>query len=129
MRVPCSSFVHVLIFFLMIRRPPRSTRTDTLFPYTTLFRSVVTPDGRMDPTRGHALILYDARNPAFQVGGQADLQWEAAIAACIVPGVMRRLNWQRLLSFIAAMPDLVWLVDALRGKYALTQDGDQSVRS
>src|SRR3546814_7283494 len=29
----------VMLFFLMIRRPPRSTRTDTLFPYTTLFRS------------------------------------------------------------------------------------------
>src|SRR3546814_20310158 len=29
----------VVLFFLMIRRPPRSTRTDTLFPYTTLFRS------------------------------------------------------------------------------------------
>src|SRR3546814_6299199 len=29
----------ILIFFLMILRPPRSTRTDTLFPYTTLFRS------------------------------------------------------------------------------------------
>src|SRR3546814_18512223 len=29
-----------LFVFLMIRRPPRSTRTDTLFPYTTLFRSV-----------------------------------------------------------------------------------------
>src|SRR3546814_17250886 len=28
-----------LVFFCMIRRPPRSTRTDTLFPYTTLFRS------------------------------------------------------------------------------------------
>src|SRR3546814_7146205 len=28
-----------LFFFLMIRRPPRSTRTDTLFPYTTLFRT------------------------------------------------------------------------------------------
>src|SRR3546814_6916042 len=28
-----------IVFFLMIRRPPRSTRTDTLFPYTTLFRS------------------------------------------------------------------------------------------
>src|SRR3546814_14611920 len=27
------------VFFLMVRRPPRSTRTDTLFPYTTLFRS------------------------------------------------------------------------------------------
>src|SRR3546814_14126200 len=34
---------HVLLcfVFLMIRRPPRSTRTDTLFPYTTLFRSVL----------------------------------------------------------------------------------------
>src|SRR3546814_1455129 len=30
----------VLFFFLMIRRHPRSTRTDTLFPYTTLFRSL-----------------------------------------------------------------------------------------
>src|SRR3546814_15271521 len=29
------------LFFLMIRLPPRSTRTDTLFPYTTLFRSFV----------------------------------------------------------------------------------------
>src|SRR3546814_7407397 len=28
----------ILFFFLMIRRPPRSTRTDTLFPYTTLFK-------------------------------------------------------------------------------------------
>src|SRR3546814_9812151 len=35
-----------IVFFLMIRRPPRSTRTDTLFPYTTLFRS------RTDRRRG-----------------------------------------------------------------------------
>src|SRR3546814_4195295 len=37
----------------MIRRPPRSTRTDTLFPYTTLFRSILTietaPTPRIDP--------------------------------------------------------------------------------
>src|SRR3546814_15363408 len=33
--------LHGDLFFLMIRRPPRSTRTDTLFPYTTVFRSVV----------------------------------------------------------------------------------------
>src|SRR3546814_2384547 len=34
----------------MIRRPPRSTRTDTLFPYTTLFRSVV-------PAADHTLVV------------------------------------------------------------------------
>src|SRR3546814_21036801 len=38
-------FVYIIFFFLMIRRPPRSTRTDTLFPYTTLFRSIDWGDG------------------------------------------------------------------------------------
>src|SRR3546814_8125865 len=37
----------------MIRRPPRSTRTDTLFPYTTLFRSVAAV-GRQRRHRAHA---------------------------------------------------------------------------
>src|SRR3546814_21166216 len=40
----CDLFV-LYVCFLMIRRPPRSTRTDTLFPYTTLFRSVQVDDG------------------------------------------------------------------------------------
>src|SRR3546814_12310477 len=35
----CSIISLIYFFFLMRRRPPRSTRTDTLFPYTTLFRS------------------------------------------------------------------------------------------
>src|SRR3546814_2201165 len=38
---PHRLYYHICFFFLMIRRPPRSTRTDTLFPYTTLFRSAV----------------------------------------------------------------------------------------
>src|SRR3546814_5501961 len=38
-----------MVFFLIIRLPPRSTRTDTLFPYTTLFRSVLPTPG--SPTR------------------------------------------------------------------------------
>src|SRR3546814_18190348 len=38
----------LFLFFLMKRRPPRSTRTDTLFPYTTLFRS--------DPEKARALL-------------------------------------------------------------------------
>src|SRR3546814_8759175 len=37
------SFIYYcFFFFLMLRRPPRSTRTDTLFPYTTLFRAIRT---------------------------------------------------------------------------------------
>src|SRR3546814_12931554 len=41
-----------MFFFLMIRRPPRSTRTDTLCPYTTLFRSVVRCSGQWPRRRG-----------------------------------------------------------------------------
>src|SRR3546814_2244087 len=55
------------MLFLMLRRPPRSTRTDTLFPYTTLFRSAAAgraasslrlEDGRsLDPRQPLALCL------------------------------------------------------------------------
>src|SRR3546814_21178586 len=37
----------VVVFFVMSRRPPRSTRMDTFFPYTTLFRSLLC-DGKVD---------------------------------------------------------------------------------
>src|SRR3546814_5964228 len=45
----------------MIRRPPRSTRTDTLFPYTTLFRSPVVAAGRrhVQVQRAHARLAGD----------------------------------------------------------------------
>src|SRR3546814_251393 len=58
----------LFFFFLMVRRPPRSTRTDTLFPYTTLFRSLLAPGdsamvtvrvrvpGRVGPTRNTATV-------------------------------------------------------------------------
>src|SRR3546814_11790742 len=40
--------LYTYLFFLMILRPPRSTRTDTLFPYTTLFRSTPASDPATD---------------------------------------------------------------------------------
>src|SRR3546814_2560543 len=47
------------VFFLMIRRPPRSTRTDTLFPYTTLFRSI--DDEFRAFVDAHLDIVFDLR--------------------------------------------------------------------
>src|SRR3546814_3492641 len=53
----------------MLRRPPRSTRTDTLFPYTTLFRSQAIDDGaeRHGPIFGHILCAQheDKAPPLF----------------------------------------------------------------
>src|SRR3546814_4228501 len=54
--------------FVMIRRPPRSTRTDTLFPYTTLFRSCRIPcwedGGILSAAARHRRV---ARRPAGRV--------------------------------------------------------------
>src|SRR3546814_17271081 len=48
----------VFVLFLMIRRPPRSTHTDTLLPYTTLFRSEkVARDERRTNRRAEAATL------------------------------------------------------------------------
>src|SRR3546814_4251769 len=52
------------LFFLMIRRPPRSTRTDTLFPYTTLFRSQAYEQlGRDEDARKAALAAVAMASP------------------------------------------------------------------
>src|SRR3546814_4610335 len=48
---------YLFFVFLMIRRPPRSTRTDTLSPYTTLFRS---SSHRIPAARQHAGAVNDA---------------------------------------------------------------------
>ena len=51
-------FYFVFIFFLMIRRPPRSTLPQTLFPYTTLFRSLVAGSYHMERFHGVLLLFF-----------------------------------------------------------------------
>src|SRR3546814_17624359 len=60
-----SDIVDWFIFFLMIRRPPRSTRTDTLFPYTTLFRSE-------DRPRPVGVTIFARRTSGLLIGEIAD---------------------------------------------------------
>src|SRR3546814_6365200 len=59
----------MLFFFVMIRRPPRSTRTDTLFPYTTLFRS---REGRADRLCRSGRRRSNDRSPDPRLRGAAD---------------------------------------------------------
>src|SRR3546814_19294887 len=63
-------------FFLMIRRPPRSTRTDTLFPYTTLFRSG-------SPTTPGAILR--RRQPVMNHAEHCRFQAERSLAEAATP--------------------------------------------
>src|SRR3546814_5570359 len=61
----------------MIRRPPRSTRTDTLFPYTTLFRSRGDEHGgehHLGGDKRHRDPERDRREPVLEAGGQGQQQ-------------------------------------------------------
>src|SRR3546814_4501957 len=61
--------IYFFFFCLMIRRPPRSTRTDTLFPYTTLFRSRVHPDrGLAEPGSLRGAAHAAASHPGLHPG-------------------------------------------------------------
>src|SRR3546814_8805732 len=82
----CVCFVsHILIFmfcvcfffFLMIRRPPRSTRTDTLFPYTTLFRSAA--------VLGDGLPPCSSRNLARSASITANQSTRSPKCFCVIP--------------------------------------------
>src|SRR3546814_19792423 len=60
-----------MFFFLMIRRPPRSTRTDTLFPYTTLFRSSSEEEGLFS---GSKLFEHVVGARHLELAGRLDVE-------------------------------------------------------
>src|SRR3546814_9855096 len=64
----------MMFFLLMIRRPPRSTRTDSLFPYTTLFRST-RADLRRHRRDRRRVADRDQRNLPHQHRRHRPLQW------------------------------------------------------
>src|SRR3546814_16446030 len=72
----------MFIFFLMIRRPPRSTRTDTLFPYTTLFRSPPTPLLRMIAPAS-CVALYMPMGSEAPADGYAGMLIESGKQLCL----------------------------------------------
>ena len=88
-------------------------------PARNVLAATIDAEGRADSTRGHALVVYDSRNPAFCPGGKADKQWRSAVGASLHNGLLRRLSWQNLLASLTKAPELMYLIDGLREKYGL----------
>src|SRR2546422_8041023 len=86
------SGMHLIFFFLMIRRPPRST----LFPYTTLFRSGVQASTGGDQQReaGASLLVADA-DVALVVERHGSLSLPSVDSADARPAPSRASRWSR----------------------------------
>src|SRR3546814_15115474 len=77
----------------MIRRPPRSTRTDTLFPYTTLFRSGHSCDPKAEQPSSQERSMYRYRFPGVLAGlSLAAAAGLAADAAAAQPNLVPVLS-------------------------------------
>ena len=90
---------------------------DTYQLIRNVLAACVTRDGQVDMENAHTLIIYDARNPAFQEGGKGKLQWIAARSALMNPGNLRSCSWQRLIKHLSKDLDLNWMANALNTKY------------
>src|SRR3546814_13080841 len=85
----------------MIRRPPRSTRPDTLFPYTTLFRSV--RDFMLHHVRENDLRLFLDLTETPEVAGPAATPLRALIPAFMISALRRAFE----IGFLLSLPFLI----------------------
>src|SRR3546814_11509015 len=68
----------------MIRRPPRTTRTDTLFPYTTLFRSLKTDEWRVKGCINRAWLHGEARDGRVYFQASSESEIVAGLIALLI---------------------------------------------
>jgi hypothetical protein len=79
----------------------------------------VSPEGAVSMHNGHAVLIYDERNPAFRpkgIGLEAYTQTQLALRE---PGMLRKCSWQRVVQHIRHRQLLPWLTERLALKYGL----------
>src|SRR3546814_1065868 len=107
----------------MIRRPPRSTRTDTLFPYTTLFRSSVNVAACLAAT-GQRILLIDLDPQANATSGLGLEKKEGASAYQSLVGDARS---EEHTSELQSLMRISYAVFCLKKKHTTTKTARQTI--
>lgn len=79
--------------------------------------ATVQPDRTVDTARGHAVLVYDERNPAFRLGGLGRTAFDVARGGLKQLGLLRKVSWQRIVTVMLRDAHLKGLALALREKY------------
>jgi hypothetical protein len=79
----------------------------------------VKSDGIVSSNNGHAVLIYDERNPAFQNNGDGSIAYIEVQKALQEPTMLRKCSWQRIIQHIKEMNILFWLTENLDLKYGL----------
>lgn len=95
-----------------------------LFKNYQLVRNIlaacVRPDGKVSPESGHALLIYDERNPAFQAGGGGFVAFAETRQALKDVSLLKKCSWQHIVKYLKEKAILPWLTEQLELKYGLT---------
>ena len=84
-----------------------------------ILAACVRGDGKLYPEGGHAVLLYDERNPAFQEDGAVWNAYEAVKKSLTNDTLLQRCTWQALVTRLRADGETSWLADGLRTKYGI----------
>ena len=79
----------------------------------------VKADGSVSSKNGHAVLIYDGRNPAFQEGGKGPRAYRETRAALREASMLRKCSWQRMVGLMREKGVLEWLTEELDEKYGL----------
>src|SRR3546814_6266752 len=114
----------------MIRRPPRSTRTDTLFPYTTLFRSKHDRAARyhfasMQSDSGRALLLTHGLNPDRSEEHTSELQSLMRISYAVFCLKKKKNRQTKTLTHIQVKQPKINTITIYYSPYTDTKDQSQ----
>ena len=75
------------------------------------------PDGSVSPEGGHAVLIYDERNPHFSEGGKGMQAYRETVEALKHSHLLRKCSWQRLVNHLRSTKTLPWLTEELGTKY------------
>ena len=76
-------------------------------------------DGTVSAKNGHAVLIYDKRNPAFQFDGDGENAYLETKRALQEPTMLRKCSWQRIVQHMREKDILPWLTEDLALKYGL----------
>jgi hypothetical protein len=82
--------------------------------------SAVTSAGVIDLEHGHALVVYDRRNPCFAPGGPGYTAIRTVQEALKFPDALRTVSWQAIVGLLAGASELHWLVESLAARYGIS---------
>jgi len=73
--------------------------------------------GNISDEKGHVIVIYDERNPAFQSGSKGLISYEETRNALKKPTILRKYSWQSIIKFLRNNYILPWLTEQLNNKY------------